>query len=47
MLKLDGVRHTVGPGGTVYSPREIVHAYQNFTTSDARLLIATMPGRPA
>lgn len=47
MLKLDGVRHTVGPGGTGYSAREIVHAYQNFTTSDARLLIATMPGRPA
>jgi quercetin dioxygenase-like cupin family protein len=44
VFQLDGVRHTVGPGGTVYSPRGVVHAYQNFTTSDARLLIATMPG---
>lgn len=44
VFRLDEVRHTVGPGGTVYSPRGVVHAYQNFTTSDARLLIATMPG---
>lgn len=44
VFQLDGARHTVGPGGTVYSPRGVVHAYQNFTTSDARLLIATMPG---
>lgn len=44
VFQLDGVRHTVGPGGTVYSPRGVVHAYQNFTTSNARLLIATMPG---
>jgi quercetin dioxygenase-like cupin family protein len=44
VFQLDGVRHTVGPGGMVYSPRGVVHAYQNFTTSDARLLIATMPG---
>jgi quercetin dioxygenase-like cupin family protein len=44
VFQLDGVRHTVGPGGMVYSPRNVVHAYQNFTKSDARLLIATMPG---
>jgi quercetin dioxygenase-like cupin family protein len=44
VFQLDGVRHTVGRGGTVYSPRGVVHAYQNFTASDARLLIATMPG---
>jgi hypothetical protein len=28
----------------VYLRRGVVHAYQNFTTSDARLLIATVPG---
>jgi len=44
VFQLDGVRHTVGPGGFVYSPRNVVHAYQNFTDRDARLLIATMPG---
>ncbi|MEP6495542.1 MAG: cupin domain-containing protein [bacterium] len=44
VFQLDGVRHTVGPGGTVYSPRGVVHAYQNFTASDARLLIANFPG---
>jgi len=44
VFQLDGERHTVGPGGLVYSPRNVVHAYQNFTDRDARLLIATMPG---
>ncbi len=44
VFQLDGVRHTVGPGGFVYSPRDVVHAYQNFTDRDASLLIATMPG---
>lgn len=44
VFQLDGVRHLVGPGGTVYSPRGVVHAYQNFTSRDARLLIGTMPG---
>lgn len=44
VFQLDGTRYTVGPGGTVYSPRHVVHAYQNFTATKARLLIATMPG---
>ncbi len=43
-FELDGVRHTVGAGGTVFLRRGVVHAYQNFTTADARLLIATTPG---
>jgi hypothetical protein len=34
----------VGAGGTVYLRRGVVHAYQNFTAADARLLIATTPG---
>jgi hypothetical protein len=34
----------VRAGDTVYLRRGVVHAYQNFTKSDARLLIATMPG---
>jgi mannose-6-phosphate isomerase-like protein (cupin superfamily) len=44
VFELDGERHTVGVGDTVYLRRGVVHAYQNFTTSDARLLIATTPG---
>ncbi len=44
VFELDGVRHTVEAGGTVYLQRGVVHAYQNFTAADARLLIATTPG---
>ena len=43
-FELDGERKTVGAGGTVYLRRGVVHAYQNFTATDARLLIATTPG---
>lgn len=44
VFELDGGRHTVASGSTVYLRRGVVHAYQNFTTTDARLLIATTPG---
>ena len=44
VFELDGERHVVGPGGTVFLRRGVVHAYQNFGPSDARLLIATTPG---
>ena len=44
VFELDGERHTVRAGDTVYLRRGVVHTYQNFTTSDARLLIATVPG---
>ena len=44
VFELDGERHTVRAGDTVYLRRGVVHRYQNFTTSDARLLIATTPG---
>ena len=44
VFELDGACHTVSAGGTVFLRRGVVHAYQNFTTSDARLLIATTPG---
>jgi mannose-6-phosphate isomerase-like protein (cupin superfamily) len=44
VFELDGQRFPVGPGGTVYLRRGVVHAYQNFTAADARLLIATTPG---
>lgn len=44
VFELDGERHTVRAGDTVYLRRGVVHTYQNFTTSDARLLIATTPG---
>ena len=44
VFELDGERHTVRAGDTVYLRRGVVHTYQNFTTSDVRLLIATTPG---
>jgi len=44
VFELDGERHTVRGGDTVYLRRGVVHTYQNFTTSDARLLITTTPG---
>lgn len=44
VFELDGKRHTVRAGDTVYLRRGVVHAYQNFTSADARLLIATTPG---
>lgn len=44
VFELDGTRHTVRPGGTVYLRRGVAHAYQNFTTAPARLLIVTTPG---
>lgn len=43
-FELDGERHLVSAGGTVYLRRGVVHAYQNFTDRPARLLIATTPG---
>lgn len=44
VFELDGTRHTMREGGTVYLRRGVVHAYQNFTNANARLLIATTPG---
>jgi quercetin dioxygenase-like cupin family protein len=44
VFELDGKRHPVGAGDSVYLRRGVVHAYQNFTTADAQLLIATTPG---
>lgn len=44
VFELDGERHTVRAGDTVYLRRGCIHTYQNFTTADARLLIATTPG---
>jgi hypothetical protein len=36
--------HGLSPGGTVFLRRGVVHGYQNFTTTEARPLIATTPG---
>jgi quercetin dioxygenase-like cupin family protein len=44
VFEIDGERHTVGRDGTVFLRRGVVHAYQNFTPADARLLIVTTPG---
>lgn len=44
MFEIDGERTVIGPGGSVFLQRGVVHAYQNFTSVDARLLIVTAPG---
>ena len=44
VFEIDGARSTVGAGGTVFLRRGVPHRYQNFTTTDARLLIAVTPG---
>lgn len=44
VFEIDGQRHTIGAGGAVWLRRGVVHAYQNFTDRDARLLIVTTPG---
>ena len=44
VFEIDSERATVGPGGSVWLQRGVVHRYQNFTDRDARLLIVTAPG---
>jgi quercetin dioxygenase-like cupin family protein len=44
-FELDGLRRTIGAGGSVWLRRGVVHAYQNYSSTDARLLIVTTPGR--
>ena len=44
VFELDDERVTVAEGGSVWLRRGVVHAYQNFTERDARLLVATVPG---
>ena len=44
VFEIDGARRTVGAGESVWLRRGVVHAYQNFTAADARLLIVTTPG---
>ncbi len=44
VFEIDGERHTVGADASVWLKRGVVHAYQNFTDRDARLLIVTTPG---
>jgi quercetin dioxygenase-like cupin family protein len=43
VFEIDGVRETVGAGGTVFLKRGVMHRYQNFTDRDASLLIAVTP----
>lgn len=44
VFEISGTRSTVGPGGSVWLRRGVTHRYQNFTGSNARLLIVTTPG---
>jgi quercetin dioxygenase-like cupin family protein len=44
VFEIDGARHTVHAGGSVFLRRGVVHRYQNYTDTDAQLLIVTTPG---
>jgi mannose-6-phosphate isomerase-like protein (cupin superfamily) len=44
LFEVDGERHTVSSGGSVYLRRGVAHTYQNFTGAEAQLLVATTPG---
>lgn len=44
VFEIDGELYTAVAGSTVYLRRGVVHAYQNYTSEPARLLILTMPG---
>lgn len=44
VFEMNGAKHRVGSGGSVYIRRGVPHRYQNFTDRHARLLIATTPG---
>jgi len=44
VFEIDGTRHTLTAGGSVALPRGVPHRYQNFTSTDATLLIMTTPG---
>ena len=44
VFEIDGVRSTVGAGGTVFLPRGVPHRYQNFRDHEAQLLIVVTPG---
>ncbi|MEP6495541.1 MAG: cupin domain-containing protein [bacterium] len=44
VFELDGECVSVSAGGSVWLRCGVVHAYQNFTDRDARLLIVTTPG---
>jgi quercetin dioxygenase-like cupin family protein len=43
VFEVDGTRHVVREGGSIYLRRGMTHRYQNFTDRDARLLIAVTP----
>lgn len=39
-----GVPHEIGPGGTVFVPRGVVHSFQNRTDAPCRILSVLTPG---
>ena len=43
-FEIDGVRSILGAGDSIWLRAGVGHAYQNFRSRDARLLIATTPG---
>lgn len=43
VFEVDGAKHILRAGDSLFLTRGVVHRYQNFTQRDARLLIAVTP----
>ena len=41
---VDGMRHRVGPGDTLFIPRGVVHGFDNDSGAEARCLCTLTPG---
>lgn len=43
-FQIDGERFTLSQGGSAFANRGTVHAFQNFATDTAKMLVMTTPG---
>ena len=44
LFKAGGEEHTLPPGGSIWLPRDIPHAYANTTTTEGKLILVCQPG---
>jgi mannose-6-phosphate isomerase-like protein (cupin superfamily) len=44
VIELDGEEHRIGPGESVFAPRDVPHAQRRVVPGEGRLLVVTTPG---
>ena len=44
LFKAGSEEHTLPPGGSIWLPRDIPHAYANTTTTEGKLILVCQPG---